>query len=117
MEIQFGKWLSVDEFLPECLEKNAVESEDEDGNVVTLTESDPVLIFVQHKGKGYVDYGSFDSEGEWWEGDFGDVIPADGEKKVTHWMPLPAPPQEYLDSVATIKPEAKSSKTTKNTKK
>ena len=110
--MEFGKWISVSEALPECKNKTDIPFDEDEDPTRYLLESDQVLIYVytRKNGKGYVDYGNFDEDGEWLEGDLGDLIPSDDSNKiVTHWMPMPTPP-----SAEEIKEQLKLNSNSKN---
>jgi hypothetical protein len=95
--MEIGKWIAVGEALPECKNKTDILFDEDEDPTRYLLESDQVLIYVHTRknGKGYVDYGHFDEDGEWLEGDLGDLIPSeDSNKIVTHWMPMPTPPSD-----------------------
>lgn len=112
--MEFGKWIAVSEALPECKNKTDILFDEEEDPTRYLMESDQVLIYVHTKknGKGYVDYGNFDEDGEWLEGDLGDLISNDDDNKVvTHWMPMPpAPSQKEIKLELKIRLNAESNK-------
>lgn len=62
-----SEWISVKERLPERFE--------------------PVLVCREKNGSPYVEQGHKDV-GEWWK------VYGTRTKHITHWMPLPEPPEE-----------------------
>ncbi|MFR8002510.1 MAG: DUF551 domain-containing protein [Hydrogeniiclostridium sp.] len=60
-------WISVEERLPERFE--------------------PVLVCREKNGSPYVEQG-YKDVGEWWK------VYGTRTKQITHWMPLPEPPEE-----------------------
>ena len=74
------QWISVNDSMP--LEHSC--RSERDGNVMTWSMSDTVLLFYAgHVAMGYTE------DGEWYE-DTG----YKPDVPVTHWMPLPAAPEE-----------------------
>jgi hypothetical protein len=85
-----SEWISVKDKLPKLDADNCCLDEEDYGRY-----SDPVLVFDEMCGRALV--AGFDGREKKWIGDDGDIL-----YDVTHWMPLPEPPEVLCDTLDSL---------------